>query len=138
MKIYISGAITNNPDYEQQFEAAEKAFEAEGLTPVNPAKNNGYDYKSYIDIGLIELMNCEAIYMLPGWQKSTGARLELQYAKAVGLEVIYSQAQQEEYCDICGKPIKRTYVKLNDGIYCPSCVAANGYVKANKEDLEDF
>lgn len=45
MRIYIAGKITNNP-----------------------VKNEGAEYKWYIDEGLKQLMTCDAIYMLKNWQ----------------------------------------------------------------------
>lgn len=88
MKVYISGAITNNPNYFNQFGETEGKLIAKGHNVINPARNQGYTYKEYIDIGLFELMHCDAIYMLEGWEESTGARLEYEYAVAVGLEVL--------------------------------------------------
>lgn len=89
MKIYIAGAISNNPGYEQQFKAAEEKLKAEGHAVINPVKNLGFEYKEYIDMGLCELMRCDAIYLLNGWLESDGAKLEWQYAQTVGLKIFY-------------------------------------------------
>lgn len=87
--IYISGAITNNPNYKEQFAKAEATFKKAGIEVINPAKNSGNTYKDYIDKGMNQLMECDAIYMLAGYENSTGAMLELTYAKAIGIEIIY-------------------------------------------------
>lgn len=89
MKVYIAGRITGDPDYKQKFEEAEKRLSKEGFTVINPVKNNGFSYKEYIDMGLNELMRCDAIYLLKGWSKSSGAKLEFLYANTVGMVVMY-------------------------------------------------
>ena len=88
MKIYIAGSITKNPDYEKQFSEKEQILSEQGYEVINPAKNQGFSYKEYIDIGLFELMRCEAIYLLKGYEYSPGARLEKRYAETVGLKII--------------------------------------------------
>lgn len=114
MKVYISGAITNNEYYKQQFAEAEEKLTAEGHSVINPAKNQGYTYKEYIDTGLFELMHCDAIYMLTDWVSSTGARLEYEYAKAVGLEIISKTPDQLETDEIRVEFLTEALTRLQD------------------------
>lgn len=93
MKIYIAGAITDNPNYREQFRAAEERLTAQGHAVINPCKNEGFTYREYINMGLCELMHCDAIYLLKGYEESTGATLEHDYARTVGLEII----EEEEF-----------------------------------------
>ena len=90
MKVYIAGAITNNPNYLKQFREAESHLIAQGHAVINPVKNDGFSYKEYIDMGLCELMRCDAIYFLPGWEESKGARLEHMYSIAAGMKILYT------------------------------------------------
>lgn len=100
MKVYISGAITNNPQYKEQFAAAEEILVAAGHEVINPAKNHGNSYREYINVGLFELMQCDAIYLLRGYEKSTGATLEHDYAMTVGLEIIKENPEVIDVDDV--------------------------------------
>ena len=87
MKIYIAGSITNDPNYKRRFVIAEYKIKGLGHTPLNPCKQLGFTYREYINMGLCELMHCDAIYLLKGWEHSGGACLEKHYAKVIGLEI---------------------------------------------------
>ena len=86
-KIYIGGRITDNPNYIKEFETAEKLLISQGHAVINPVKNEDFTYKDYIDMGLNELMKCDILYLLKGWERSSGALLEFYYAKTVGLGI---------------------------------------------------
>ena len=96
MKIYISGAITNNPNYKEDFERAEDYLQREypSADIINPALVNSYlpkltTYEEYMKMSFCMLDMCEAIYMLNGWSKSCGANRELDYAMANDMIIMY-------------------------------------------------
>ena len=99
MLVYISGKITNNENYKNDFLKAECWLKLNDYTPINPAKLDEalpkltYQQFMAIDYKLIEL--CDAIFMLDGWQKSKGACAELSYAKALGKKVLYQDYFKE-------------------------------------------
>lgn len=90
-RAYISGAITNNENYMQQFETAEKRLQAAGYEVINPAKILKpledictYDELMNLCIGLLNIANC--IVMLDGWKRSRGANREYGYATGMGID----------------------------------------------------
>lgn len=93
MKVYIAGRISGTPDFKERFAAAERWLEQQGFTDIfNPAAKQpeGLTYKEYIDRDLKELMGCDAIYLMPDWEESKGARLEKNYALTTGMVIIES------------------------------------------------
>ena len=93
-KVYIAGPITGHDDYIVKFNSAEGRIRTRGHEPVNPARNEANDYKGYIDKGLEQLKECDAIYMLRGWELSKGALLERSYAQTVGLTIMYEDCEE--------------------------------------------
>lgn len=90
-KVYIAGPITGTDDYEVRFNRAAEKIERLGMEPLNPIGPGlveGADYKYYIDRGLKMLMECDVVFLLPGWTRSNGARLEEQYARICGVPVV--------------------------------------------------
>lgn len=85
MKVYISGAITNNTNYVEEFDAAEKSLVAAGHEVINPAKVNmplpestTHDEFMHVSFALMDL--CDTVFMLKSWEKSSGAHMEFEYA----------------------------------------------------------
>lgn len=92
MIIYISGKITGDKGYKAKFKAVADKYEAQGHTVFNPAVlpwSDEITWEQYIRISFEMLKVCDTIVMLPDWQDSKGARIELGFALEKGLEVIY-------------------------------------------------
>ena len=93
MKVYISGAITNNPNYMQDFQQAEEKLLKAGYETVNPTKIVPYDenktWKDYMKEDIKVLVDCDAIFMMNGWKESKGALVEHTLAEILEMEVIY-------------------------------------------------
>ena len=99
-KIYISGKITNNANYKADFEAAELALKIAGFQPVNPAEEklpDGATWADYMRHDIKLLCDCDAIYMLDGWQESAGAKIEHKLARKLGIEIIYEISKKPVY-----------------------------------------
>lgn len=107
MKIYVSGPITGNPEWEEQFLTAEKLLRKEGHAVVSPREiyiamrkkeEKEPAYSDLMKTDIIELLSCEAIYLLKGWPKSRGAKVEMLVAEICGLDVIrQDEAESEPY-----------------------------------------
>ena len=89
MKIYISGAITSNPNYKEDFERAEDYLQREypNAEIINPALVNSNLPKSttheeYMRMSFCMLDMADSIYMLSNYENSKGACMEYGYALA--------------------------------------------------------
>lgn len=94
-RLYISGPMTGLPDWNfPAFNAKAQELRERGFQVVNPAEDKEPDleWSDYLRIDLRMLMDCDAIYMLPGWQGSKGARLEHHVACELGFAVLYEAA----------------------------------------------
>ena len=91
MKIYISGAMASRPDkYKDEFAKIEKELTDKGYIAVNPAQlPKGLPTNRYMPICMAMVDACDAIYMMKGWEKSKGARLEKAYAEYQDKLVVY-------------------------------------------------
>ena len=98
MKAYLSGGISNDPDYKKKFKKAERQVKKLGYEVVNPAEIGleqlpGESDEKFWCRCMVEcvkhLLPCDAIFMLPLWTLSIGARIERYIAGEKGKDVYY-------------------------------------------------
>ena len=91
-RIYISGPMSGMPEHNfPAFNAEAARLRALGYDVVNPAELNPDPEKTWHDClrtDLMELLTCDAIALLAGWQKSAGAHLEIHVAHRVGIDIV--------------------------------------------------
>ena len=92
MRVYISGGITNVPDYAERFARAEEKLIALGYEVINPARVNAelppMEWEEYMRMSLLMISMADSAYFLTGWQESRGACMEYGYAVAKGMRII--------------------------------------------------
>ena len=108
MKVYISGPIKGHEDFIEKFKKAYEEVE-EWAMPVNPVEigaceqaagvcmfpgdmlETGHTWQCYMRYDIAELVFCDGIYMLDGWETSKGATEELRIATMLGMEVYFQR-----------------------------------------------
>ena len=98
MKIYISGQISGLPldEAKAKFQTVETKLKAQGYETVNPLKNGIPDneaWEVHMAADIVLLLDCDAIYMLPGWESSKGATLEKNIAERTGKKIIHYETK---------------------------------------------
>ena len=101
-RIYISIPITGHEyTYEQRLDAAveyvKNVYKKYDIiiTPKEVAmrlefyKPNKPKYKDYLLASLKEIRHCDAILMSKGWQDSSECLVEIAFAEAIGLTILY-------------------------------------------------
>lgn len=91
-KIYLSGPISGFFLEERicTFRHVAEMVEKVGHQPVNPFDNglpHDAEYQDHMKADIKMLLGCDGILMLPDWEQSAGAQLELRVAIACGLEL---------------------------------------------------
>ena len=94
-RVYISGPISSRPDGNQPaFYAAALRIFKDGNIPVNPHDvcyllPPGSTWTEYMKKNIPALCSCDSIFMLRGWWRSRGARLEWVIAWGLGYRIRY-------------------------------------------------
>ena len=92
MKVYISGAITNNPNYKEDFERAEKQLKYDGHEVINPTMielSPSCTHEDYMKVDFALLDLADGIYLLSNYGKSKGACMEYGYALAKDMIIMH-------------------------------------------------
>lgn len=89
MKIYISGGMSGLPEnnYPAFMEAEQRLRHLGDI--VNPARiePSVKTWEWFMRADIKALMDCDAIYMLPGWKESRGALIEWYLATQLGMDI---------------------------------------------------
>lgn len=92
-KIYIAGPMRGYKDLNfPAFYRAEKELKSGMWDVVNPAELNPDPETPWVDcmrVDIKALADCDAIYLLRGWENSDGANIEYYIARALKLQIIF-------------------------------------------------
>jgi nucleoside 2-deoxyribosyltransferase len=98
MKVYVAGPMSGLPDFNYPaFRAAgavlvEAGFEV--LNPIDttggqpPAPEHARPWDWYMRQALKMVADADGVALLPGWERSRGARLEQRVALGLGIEAL--------------------------------------------------
>lgn len=97
--VYIIGAYSGNVDENiQKAEDVSLRLIRDGFHVITPHKNtSGYEnyedgvltYRTWIEMDLNILSRCDAVFVMNNAKDSKGAQIEIEYAKKLGLKVMY-------------------------------------------------
>lgn len=88
-RLYVCGPMTGLPllNY-PAFHAAAADLRSQGYQVENPAEGPAEaSYEAYLCRGLLQLLTCDTVALLPGWERSRGARIEHQVAQTLGMRI---------------------------------------------------
>lgn len=95
MRIYLSGPMSGIEDNNfPEFHKWAAKLRADGHDVVSPAEiQEAGTWELCLRADLRELCTCEGIALMPGWENSRGANLELHVAHRLGMQVIHLPLQ---------------------------------------------
>lgn len=101
-KVYLAGPMSGLPEYNYPafFHAAELLRER-GLIVENPAehaqRNPQPSWNGYMRQALKLMLDCEQLFLLPGWGRSVGAVIEHDLANELEMPIHYPEDWHAQY-----------------------------------------
>lgn len=99
-RLYLSGPMSGIAEHNfPAFNAEAARLRSLGFDVVNPVDVNpdpGMTWEACLRRDLAEMLTCDAIALLPGWQNSRGAQLEQYVAHRVGIGIVMSADLREQ------------------------------------------
>lgn len=93
-RAYTSGKMSGLPDHGfKSFVAAKKKLESQGFEVLSPAENfSGVVVDAlrhlYLRRDIEQVLNADLVVVLPGWEDSDGAKLEVRIAQEIGIPIL--------------------------------------------------
>jgi hypothetical protein len=89
-RIFISGKMTGIENFNYPlFNKIAAELRALGHTVENPAENKEQDtWEDYMRLALRQMLTCDVVAQLPGWEDSRGARMEHDVADELGIPCV--------------------------------------------------
>lgn len=107
MRIYIAGQMSGLPNFNADaFNKAAKLLRDQGHEVINPPEldhDDGFDVigkdgkidpvlrRQFLGRDFKLISGCDGLYMLKGWEKSSGASLERLFALDTDMKVMYEE-----------------------------------------------
>lgn len=94
-RVYLSGPMTGLPELNfPAFNAEAARLRSLGFEVVNPVDINpdpATGWHACMRNDLKALLDCDMLALLDGWQRSSGAHLEMHMAHRVGMEIVIAK-----------------------------------------------
>lgn len=98
-RIYIAGPMTGLPELNYPaFNREAARLRSLGFEVLNPAENPEPPcgtWQGYMRMAVAQLVQCEAVALLYGWQNSPGACVEYWLAWTLGLDIVMAELVED-------------------------------------------
>lgn len=90
--VYLSGPMTGIRDHNKEsFVSAAGVLRASGYIVLSPQEHDGgrvWSRAHHMRFDIQQVLMCDKVCVLPGWEGSEGAKVEVAVARQVGIPVV--------------------------------------------------